>query len=64
MGTPLKIGIVGLGAIGGALAARLAAGEPRLGLAGVAVRDRVKAEAILAARSIAAPVLTLDGLAA
>ena len=64
MGTPLKIGIVGLGAIGGAVAARLAAGEPRLALAGVAVRDRVKAEAILAARSIAAPVLTLDGLAA
>jgi aspartate dehydrogenase len=62
MGT-LQVGIVGLGAIGAAVAARLAAGEPRLTLAGVASRDRAKAEAVLRAKGIAAPILSLDELA-
>ncbi len=60
----LRIGIVGLGAIGGALAARLAAGEPRLALVGIATRDRAKAETALAARGLAIPLLTLNDLAA
>jgi aspartate dehydrogenase len=59
----LKIGIVGTGAIGTAVAARLAAGEPRLALAGMAARDIAKAEAILRAKSIATPVMSLDDLA-
>lgn len=63
MGTVLKIGIVGLGAIGAAVASRLAKGEPRLTLAGVAARDRAKAAATLAARGITAPILSLDELA-
>jgi len=62
MGT-LQVGIVGLGAIGAAVAARLAAGEPRLSLAGVASRDRAKAEAVLRAKAISAPIRMLDELA-
>jgi aspartate dehydrogenase len=64
MGSPLKIGIVGLGAIGTAVASRLAAGEPRLTLVGISARDRAKAEATLAAKGISAPILPLDDLAA
>jgi aspartate dehydrogenase len=63
MGASLKIGIVGLGAIGSVLASRLAKGEPRLALAGVCGRDPAKTQASLRAAGIAAPVLTLDALA-
>lgn len=62
MGKSLNIGIVGLGAIGASVATRLAKGESRLKLAGVSARDRAKAQSTLAARGIAAPVLTLDEL--
>jgi aspartate dehydrogenase len=63
MGPSLKVGVVGLGAIGASVAVRLAKGEPRLALAGVSARDRAKAEATLAAKGIVAPVLSLDDLA-
>lgn len=55
-----RIGIAGLGAIGRALARRIAAGAvPGLVLAGVAVRDASKAEAWLAAEGIDCPVVAL-----
>jgi aspartate dehydrogenase len=64
MGTSLKIGVVGLGAIGSVVASRLAKGEPRLALAGVCGRDPAKTEAALRGAGIAAPVLALGDLAA
>lgn len=57
-----RVAIAGLGAIGRALARRIAGGVPGLSLAGVAVRDRVKAEAWLAEQGIACPILPLAAL--
>jgi aspartate dehydrogenase len=60
----LSVGIAGLGAIGGVVAAALAAGIPGLALAAIAVRDRAKAEAWLASRWITAEIVALSALAA
>jgi len=57
------IGIAGLGAIGGAVARKLAAGIPGLRLDAVAVRDRAKGEAWLAANRIEAAIVPLADLA-
>ena len=57
-----RIAVAGLGAIGRALARRLADGVPGLTLAGVAVRDRAKAEAWLDEQGIACPILALGEL--
>lgn len=57
-----RIAVAGLGAIGRALARRLADGVPGLTLAGVAVRDRAKAEAWLHEQGIACPILALGEL--
>jgi aspartate dehydrogenase len=57
-----RIAIAGLGAIGRALARRLADGVPGLTLAGVAVRDRAKAEAWLAEQGIGCPIVALADL--
>jgi aspartate dehydrogenase len=54
---PIRIGVAGLGAIGREIARRLAAGLPGLVLAGVATRDRAKAEAWLEAERITCPVV-------
>jgi aspartate dehydrogenase len=59
----LSVGIAGLGAIGGTVATALAAGVSGLTLAAIAVRDQAKAEAWLAARRIAAPIVPLAALA-
>jgi aspartate dehydrogenase len=57
-----RVAIAGLGAIGRALARRLADGVPGLELAGVAVRDRSKAEAWMRDEGIDCPILTLPSL--
>ena len=57
-----RIAVAGLGAIGRALARRLADGVPGLTLAGVAVRDRAKAEAWLDEQGIACPIVALGEL--
>lgn len=58
-----RIAIAGLGAIGRALARRLAKGElPGLVLACVAVRDRAKAEAWMREEGIEAPIVPLAEL--
>ncbi len=57
-----SIGIAGLGAIGGTVAAALAAGIPGLALAAISVRDQSKAEAWLAARRIVVPIVPLAAL--
>jgi aspartate dehydrogenase len=57
-----SIGIAGLGAIGGTVAAALAAGIPGLALAAISVRDQSKAEAWLTARRIAVPIVPLAAL--
>jgi aspartate dehydrogenase len=57
-----RVAIAGLGAIGRALARRLADGVPGLTLAGVAVRDRAKAEAWMAEQGIDCPTLPLAAL--
>jgi aspartate dehydrogenase len=57
-----RVAIAGLGAIGRALARRLADGVPGLSLAGVAVRDRSKAEGWLAEQRITCPILPLAAL--
>lgn len=57
-----RVAIAGLGAIGRALARRLADGVPGLTLAGVAVRDRAKAEAWLGEQGIDCPILALAAL--
>jgi aspartate dehydrogenase len=57
-----RVAIAGLGAVGRALARRLAAGIPGLTLAAVAARDRARAETWLAAERIACPVAGLDEL--
>src|SRR5258708_20429678 len=59
----LSIGIAGIGAIGGTVAAALAAGIPGLTLAAIAVRDQAKAQTWLAARRIVVPVVPLAALA-
>lgn len=55
-----RIAIAGLGAIGRALARRLAAGVPNLTLACVAARDVGRAQAWLEEAGIACPVVPLD----
>ena len=55
-----RVAIAGLGAIGRALARRLAAGVPGVTLAGAAARDRAKAQAWLDEQKIACPLLELD----
>ncbi len=57
-----SIGIAGLGAIGGTVAAALAAGIPGLALPALSVRDQSKAEAWLAARRIVVPIVPLAAL--
>jgi aspartate dehydrogenase len=57
-----RIAIAGLGAIGRALARRLAAGVPGATLACVAARDRAKAQAWLVAERIDCPLVELDDL--
>ena len=57
-----RVAIAGLGAIGRALARRLADGVPGLELAGVAVRDRSKAETWMRNEGIDCPILTLPSL--
>jgi aspartate dehydrogenase len=54
-----RVAIAGLGAIGRALARRLAEGVPGLELTGVAVRDRFKAEAWMRDEGIDCPILAL-----
>ncbi len=58
--TTIRVGIAGLGAIGRALARRLAVGIPGLGLACVAARDVGRAKAWLDEAGIACPVVSLD----
>jgi aspartate dehydrogenase len=57
-----RIAIAGLGAIGRALARRLADGVPGVTLACAAARDRAKAQAWLDAQQIACPLVELDAL--
>ena len=57
--TPTRVAIAGLGAIGRALARRLAAGLPGVTLACVAARDRAKAQAWLDEQKIACPLIEL-----
>ncbi len=59
---PTRVAIAGLGAVGRALARRLAAGVPGLVLAAVAVGDRPKARAWLEAERIGCPIVDLDAL--
>ncbi len=63
-GTPLRVGLAGLGAIGGAVAERLDKGIEGLALAAVAVRDREKARRRMAGFAKPAPVVVLGELAA
>ena len=57
--TETKVGIVGLGAIGRAVARRLSAGIPGLRLTCAASRDTAKAAAWLAAEAISCPLVEL-----
>src|SRR5215217_1863072 len=57
-----RVAIAGLGAIGRALARRLANGVPGLELTGVAVRDRSKAETWMREEGIDCPILALPTL--
>jgi aspartate dehydrogenase len=57
MMSPTRVAIAGLGAIGRALARRLADGLPGLVLACAATRDQVKAQAWLEAQRIACPLV-------
>src|SRR5918995_1167536 len=57
-----RVAIAGLGAIGRALARRLADGVPGLELTGVAVRDRSKAEAWMRDEGLECPILALPSL--
>ncbi|MGH2673618.1 MAG: aspartate dehydrogenase [Actinomycetota bacterium] len=57
-----RVAIVGLGAIGRTLVARLAAGVPGLELVAVASRDRAKAEGTLRELSVDVPVKPADEL--
>jgi len=61
----MRVGIAGLGAIGRAMARKLHQGAiPNAELAGVAVRDRAKAEAFLKEIGCNAPIRTIAELAA
>jgi aspartate dehydrogenase len=60
--TATRVAIAGLGAIGRALARRLAAGLPGVTLACVAARDRAKAQAWLDEQKIACPLVELEAL--
>ncbi|HEU5323242.1 MAG TPA: aspartate dehydrogenase [Methylomirabilota bacterium] len=60
----MKVGVVGLGAIGRAVCRALAAGLPGLVIAGATARDRPKAERFLEGLAVPAPFLTLDDLVA
>ena len=62
MPAPTRIAVAGLGAIGRALARRLAQGLPGLALACVAVRDRGKAEAWMREEGIDCPLVPLAEL--
>src|SRR5690349_8906554 len=55
-----RVAIAGLGAIGRALARRLADGVPGLTLACVAARDHAKAQAWLDAQGLDCPLVELD----
>jgi aspartate dehydrogenase len=59
----LRVGLGGLGAIGGALARRLDRGLPGLRLAAVSVRDVARAEQRIAALGTPVPVVSLAELA-
>jgi len=58
--TVTRVAIAGLGAIGRALARRLAAGVPGVTLACAAARDRTRAQAWLDEQKIACPLVELD----
>src|SRR4051812_18051460 len=60
----IRVAIAGLGAIGRVLARRLADGMPGIALAGVAVRDRTKAETWLRAQKIDVPIVALEEMPA
>lgn len=60
----LKVGVVGLGVIGGAVTRALAEGLPGLALTGVSVRRAEAGRAFLAEIRSFAPILTLDELIA
>ncbi len=60
--TITRVAIAGLGAIGRAVARRLADGVPGLDLAAVAARDRAKAEAWLSEQGIDCPIVELSSL--
>lgn len=58
--SPIRVAIAGLGAIGRALARRLADGVPGVTLACVAARDHAKAQAWLDAQHLDCPLVELD----
>ena len=62
MGTPLRIAIAGLGAVGLAVARALDAGIPGCTLAAVSARDRTAAAARLAGLAHPVPVVEIDAL--
>ena len=62
-GKSLRVGMAGLGAVGMAVAKRLAAGVPGLSLAAVSARDAAGAAARLKNAGIDVPVVSLDALA-
>jgi len=59
----LRIGIVGLGAVGASLARTFDAGIPGIRLVGITVRDPERAAALLASLENPPPLLDLDALA-
>jgi aspartate dehydrogenase len=59
---PLRVGVVGLGAIGRRVCQALDAGVPALRLAGATARSRDKAEAFLKSLEAPVPFLALDEL--
>ena len=63
-GATLRVGLAGLGAIGGAVAERLDQGIEGLALAAVAVRDQEKARRRMAGFARPAPLVALGELAA
>jgi len=63
-GSVLRVGVAGLGAVGGAVARRLDEGIPGLRLAAVSARDRARAEAAVAGYGEPVPVVTLGALPA
>jgi aspartate dehydrogenase len=63
-GISVKVGIIGLGAIGRAVCRALDAGIPGLALVGACARDREKAERFLKTLATSPPLLGLDDLVA